>query len=51
MGSRPTNNIDLMMYHGHDFLAAVSILNNWLSQYRRDLGLPEPTAPRSSHDE
>ena len=47
-----TNNIDLMMYHGHDFLAAVGILKNWLSQYRRDMGLPEqPTTPRSSHDE
>lgn len=47
-----TNNIDLMMFRGHDFLAAVRILKNWLSQYRRDLGMPEqPATPRSSQDE
>lgn len=32
------NNIDLMMIHGHDFLSAVDILNNWLEEYRRDRG-------------
>jgi len=32
------NNIDLMMIQGHDFVAAVEILKNWLEQYRRDLG-------------
>ena len=33
-----TNNIDLMMHCGHDFLPAVMILEGWLEQYRRDLG-------------
>ena len=32
------NNIDLMMIQGHDFRPAVGILENWLVQYRRDLG-------------
>ena len=32
------NNVDLMMIQGHDFLPAVGILENWLMQYRRDLG-------------
>ena len=35
-----TNNIDLMLLCGHDFLGAVAILERWLAQYRRDLGLP-----------
>ena len=47
-----TNNIDLMMLQGHDFLTAVSILKDWLNQYRHDLGLPErPMRPRSARDE
>ena len=33
-----TNNIDLMLLQGHDFLPAVKILEGWLEQYRRDLG-------------
>ena len=33
-----TNNIDLLMLLGHDFVPAVTILRNWLEQYRRDLG-------------
>lgn len=32
------NNIDLMIFQGHDFLTAVDILNSWLDEYRRDLG-------------
>ncbi len=32
------NNIDLMMIQGHEFRPAVGILENWLMQYRRDLG-------------
>jgi DNA primase len=32
------NNIDLMLILGHDFLPAIGILENWLLQYRRDLG-------------
>ena len=32
------NNIDLMMIQGHDFVAAVEILKNWLEQNRRDHG-------------
>lgn len=32
------NNIDLMMRQGYDFVPAVSILENWLQQYRHDLG-------------
>ena len=32
------NNIDLLMTQGYDFLPAVSILENWLEQYRQDLG-------------
>ncbi len=38
------NNIDLMMIHGHDFIAAVEILKNWLEQYQRDLGRSSPPA-------
>lgn len=40
-----TNNIDLMMLLGHDFVPAATILMGWLEQYRRDLGLP----PLSAH--
>jgi DNA primase len=38
------NNIDLMMIHGHDFVAAVEILKNWLEQYQRDLGRSNSSA-------
>ena len=42
------NNIDLMMVQGHDFRAAVTILNGWLEQYREDLGRSKlPTASSS----
>jgi DNA primase len=33
------NNIDLMMLSGHDFLPAVMILEGWLEEYQRDLGV------------
>lgn len=36
-----TNNIDLMILQGHDFLPAVTILEGWLDQYRLDLRLSE----------
>lgn len=43
------NNIDLMMLFGHDFVPAVMILEGWLDQYRRNLGLTEhPVTPTSS---
>ena len=42
-----TNNIDLMMLCGHDFLPAVTILKGWLEQYRSDLG-EAPVASSSS---
>jgi hypothetical protein len=32
------NNIDLMIFQGHDFLPAVDILKSWLAEYQRDLG-------------
>jgi DNA primase len=38
------NNIDLLMVRGHEFLPAVDILRNWLEQYLRDLGRPNPAA-------
>lgn len=38
-----TNNIDLMLLAGHDFLPAVKILEGWLEQYRHDLGESEPS--------
>ena len=38
------NNIDLMMIQGHDFVAAVEILKNWLEQYQRDLGRSNSSA-------
>ncbi len=41
---RNTNNIDLLMMLGHDFAPAVSILEGWLNQYRRDLGFPPLSA-------
>ncbi len=41
------NNIDLMLLCGHDFLPAVTILESWLDQYRRDLRRSERSA-RSS---
>jgi len=34
-----TNNIDLLMLLGHEFLPAVTILEGWLEQYRRDTGV------------
>jgi hypothetical protein len=44
-----SNNIDLMMLGGHDFLPGVMILEGWLEQYRRDLGQrPPAVASRSS---
>ena len=43
-----TNNIDLMLWCGHDFLAAATILEGWLQQYRRDLGLSEPPVASNS---
>jgi DNA primase len=44
-----TNNIDLMLLCGHDFLPAVTILKGWLEQYQRDLGQSElPVASSSS---
>lgn len=43
-----TNNIDLMMLQGHDFLPAVTILKGWLEQYRRDLGQSSPLVDSSS---
>lgn len=43
-----TNNIDLMMLQGHDFLSAVTILKGWLEQYRRDLGQSSPSVDSSS---
>jgi DNA primase len=47
-----TNNIDLMMLQGHDFLGAVRLLKNWLDQYRHDLGLPQCSETRRlTHDE
>jgi hypothetical protein len=36
------NNIDLMIIQGHEFLTAVDIPNNWLEEYRRDLGRRNP---------
>jgi DNA primase len=39
--SKNFNNIDLMMLLGHEFKPAVSILENWLRQYRRDQGRPK----------
>ncbi len=45
---RNTNNIDLMMLCGHDFLPAVMILEGWLEQYRRDLGQRPPSLASSS---
>jgi len=42
------NNIDLMMLGGHDFLPAVKILEGWLEQYRRDVGVPEQSAASDS---
>ena len=36
-----TNNIDLMLLCGHDFVPAITILERWLEQYRRDLGQSE----------
>ena len=42
------NNIDLMLLSGHDFVPAVTILESWLEQHRRDLGLSEPSASSSS---
>ncbi|MEZ6092551.1 MAG: hypothetical protein R3C05_31990 [Pirellulaceae bacterium] len=44
---RNTNNIDLLILCGHDFLPAVTILKGWLDQYRRDLGRVE-SIPSSS---
>ena len=32
------NNIDLMIFQGHDFLPAVDIFKAWLTEYQRDLG-------------
>ncbi|MBL8818594.1 MAG: hypothetical protein JNL58_21380 [Planctomyces sp.] len=47
-----TNNIDLMMVQGHDFLGAVSLLKNWLDQYRHDRGSNErPVTPHSPLDD
>ena len=43
-----TNNIDLMMLSGHDFLPAVTILKGWLEQYRRELGQSEPSVLANS---
>lgn len=43
-----TNNIDLMMLSGHDFVPAVSILKNWLDEYRRDVGEGELASSSSS---
>jgi hypothetical protein len=43
-----SNNIDLMMLGGHDFLPAVMILEGWLEQYRRDLGQRPPAVASSS---
>jgi DNA primase len=42
------NSIDLMMIQGHDFLPAVGILENWLLQYRRDLGRRTPSEQTTS---
>ena len=46
-----TNNIDLMMLLGHDFIPAYTILMGWLEEYRRDLGMPpllaRPTASKT----
>ena len=32
------NNIDLIIFQGHDFVPAVDILKAWLTEYQRDLG-------------
>jgi len=37
-----SNNIDLLMMQGHEFLSTVDILSNWLEQHRRDLGHSTP---------
>jgi DNA primase len=42
------NNIDLMMMQGHDFIPAAGILENWLLQYRRDLGCRTATEQSAS---
>jgi DNA primase len=42
------NNIDLMMILGHDFKPAYGILENWLLQYRRDLGRSTPSEQTAS---
>jgi DNA primase len=44
------NNIDLMMLLGHEFKPAVSILENWLRQYRRDQGRPKTDNPRGDEE-
>ncbi|MCO8123235.1 hypothetical protein NHH03_15915 [Stieleria sp. TO1_6] len=43
-----TNNIDLMLLQGHDFVPAVTILRRWLEDYRDDLGDPTPSANSDS---
>jgi len=43
-----TNNIDLMLLLGHDFVPAVKILEGWLDQYRHDLGSSELPVRSSS---
>lgn len=47
-----TNNIDLMMLCGHDFLPAVEILGRWLKEYRQQLGqVDKPISPSNcQHD-
>ena len=42
---RNINNIDLMMFQGHEFKPAIGILENWLNEYRRDLRRPSPGRP------
>jgi len=42
------NNIDLMMHVGHDFVPAVTILEGWLDQYRRDLSMTEQSVSSQS---
>ncbi len=43
-----TNNVDLMLLCGHDFLPAVTILKGWLEQYQHELGLSEVPVSSSS---
>jgi len=43
-----TNNIDLMLHLGRDFVPAVGILESWLMQYQRDLGCSTKTVSADS---